>query len=583
MGAKTRVAEIQRQQAIADAILEKKTDSLLECFIDDDNAKLLFVLRSDSRYDFALKQGRFRLPEMLRNGSTPIMHAAFFGAFNCVHTLIDLSVNPMATDRLGLTAAHFACAGGIFDICRDLENYGVNFALMSRSGSPAKVACQFGREELVFWLWTRGALLSDPQTGWRSSWGGDPDVLCAAALHGHSKVLRILVESVGITFNAKLSGDGESAVSCACQNGHDEVLVVLFELGAAVNETALPAAIRSGSFKCVDELLKRKVKVDSDAVELATACGHADVLGRLVRVCSDFGNSWLIAWLEGFGDGLRVLEAAGATAATWTPSVLRFLMQNPGRAADFAGMLPPSGAFLLEAGWIMAERQAVIARLLRDGTAAPVLTVLIQRRWDCGMWTSSPFAKCSAAEFENFVLPPDLMTIGDSTFLRCSGLTRVDIPPGVKRIGAAAFGGWSGLTRMCIPSGVTTIGDAAFSDCSGLTRMDIPPSVTKIGSFAFNGCSALTRVVISSTMAAFGCQVFEGCSALTEVEIPACPAQNGGNLFLGVTGIKRVTLVGSRLSPGIAEELVECLTATAKVIGADLAGQKFGRFTITGG
>jgi hypothetical protein len=197
--------EKEAQQAREDAITEKKTDNLLECFLEDDNGKMLVVLRSDDRYDFALKQGRFQLPKMLRNGSSPIMHAAFLGAVKCVHTLISLSINPMATDRLGLTAAHFACAGGNFDICRDLDLYGVSFAVIGEGGCPAKFACEFGRDELVFWLWTRGALLSEPQVGWRSVAGGDPDVLCAAALHGHSKVVRILVESVGIKFSVELS------------------------------------------------------------------------------------------------------------------------------------------------------------------------------------------------------------------------------------------------------------------------------------------------------------------------------------------------------------------------------------------
>jgi ankyrin repeat protein len=113
MGLMTRLNEMERQrqqQAVEDAILEKKTDNLLECFLDDDSKKMLFVLRSDVSYDFPLKQGKFLLPKILRNESTPIMHAAFLGAVNCVHTLIDLSINPLATDRCGLTAAHFACA-----------------------------------------------------------------------------------------------------------------------------------------------------------------------------------------------------------------------------------------------------------------------------------------------------------------------------------------------------------------------------------------------------------------------------------------------------------------------------------------
>jgi hypothetical protein len=48
------------REIVGDAILGKKTDSLLECFLDDDNMKMLIVLRSDVSYDFPLKQGKFR-------------------------------------------------------------------------------------------------------------------------------------------------------------------------------------------------------------------------------------------------------------------------------------------------------------------------------------------------------------------------------------------------------------------------------------------------------------------------------------------------------------------------------------------
>jgi hypothetical protein len=49
--------EKKAQQIRDDAIIQKKTDSLLECFLEDDNKKMLVVLRSDDSYDFALKQG----------------------------------------------------------------------------------------------------------------------------------------------------------------------------------------------------------------------------------------------------------------------------------------------------------------------------------------------------------------------------------------------------------------------------------------------------------------------------------------------------------------------------------------------
>jgi hypothetical protein len=52
-------------------------------------------------------------------------------------------------------------------------------------------------------------------------------------------------------------------------------------------------------------------------------------------------------------------------------------------------------------------------------------------------------------------------------------------------------------------------------------------------------------------------------------------------VFVGVTKLERLTLVGSPLSPLVVASLRRCLTRTAKVFSAALAGQKFGSFTIS--
>jgi hypothetical protein len=375
----------------------------------------------------------------------------------------------------------------------------------------------------------------------------------------------------------------------------------------------------------VERLLERKVTVDSELVELATACGHADVLGRVVRECSDFGDAWLIAWLDDFGDGLRVLEAAGARP-TWTASGVKLLMEKPGKAAQFAGIAALPEAMVGAAEWEIAELQAVVARLLRDGTAtAPVLRALVEQEWE---QNGSPFATCSAVEFANLVFPPDATRVGsfafcgcpaltqveipstvrmiaDCAFWRCSGLTQVVMASGVMTIGNSAFDGCTGLTELEIPPSVTTIGDFAFYCCSRLTRVvlpasvttiwsyafssclalmqvEIPPSVTTIGEFAFWRCLSLTEVVIRSSVATIGESAFEDCSALVHVVIPASMTTIGKCVFQHVTRLERLTLVGSPLSGLVVASLDGCLTSTANVIGASVAGQKFGRFTIAG-
>jgi hypothetical protein len=104
---------------------------------------------------------------------------------------------------------------------------------------------------------------------------------------------------------------------------------------------------------------------------------------------------------------------------------------------------------------------------------------------------------------------------------------------------------------------VTTIQEGAFRDCLGLTRVTLLSSATVIELWAFSDCWALTQVEIPSSMKV----IVRGA-------------------FAGVRELERLTLVGSPLSQSVVEALEGCLMSTAKVVGAALVGQKFGRFTI---
>ena len=58
-------------------------------------------------------------------------------------------------------------------------------------------------------------------------------------------------------------------------------------------------------------------------------------------------------------------------------------------------------------------------------------------------------------------------------------------------IGNTAFCNCSGLTSVTIPNSVTSIGNYAFESCSGLISVTIPNSVTSIGKSAFYRWSAM--------------------------------------------------------------------------------------------
>ena len=144
------------------------------------------------------------------------------------------------------------------------------------------------------------------------------------------------------------------------------------------------------------------------------------------------------------------------------------------------------------------------------------------------------------------------MSIGNSAFFHCSGLTSVTLGNSVTSIGDYAFGGCSGLTSITIPNSVTSIGNYAFNGCSGLTSITvessnsnydsrdncnaiietatntliagcnntvIPNSVTSIGSEAFLNCCGLTSITIPNSVTSIGNYAFYGCSGLTSIKV----------------------------------------------------------------
>ena len=87
-----------------------------------------------------------------------------------------------------------------------------------------------------------------------------------------------------------------------------------------------------------------------------------------------------------------------------------------------------------------------------------------------------------------------VVSIGESAFEECDGLTGISISSNIESIGRGAFFGCRWLQMVQIPNGVKSIGYAAFSQCDRLSYVYIPNSVTSIDEYAFDKCISLTRI-----------------------------------------------------------------------------------------
>jgi len=126
--------------------------------------------------------------------------------------------------------------------------------------------------------------------------------------------------------------------------------------------------------------------------------------------------------------------------------------------------------------------------------------------------------------------------IRTSTNELISGCKNTSIPNGVISIGESAFYGCKGLTSMTIPNSVTTIGSEAF-DCSDLASVNIPNSVTSIGEYAFSVGSSLTSVksdiVIPFTLGYMAFNVSPQCVLIVPLGTRDAYDENGWSQYFG--------------------------------------------------
>ena len=205
---------------------------------------------------------------------------------------------------------------------------------------------------------------------------------------------------------------------------------------------------------------------------------------------------------------------------------------------------------------------------------------------------------------KSYVIPSNVISIGDSAFYGCNSLSEIVISSSVTSIGDSAFLWCSSLSEIVIPSSVTSIGDSAFLWCSSLSEIVIPSSVTSIGDYAFSGCSSLKYIsipksviclngnpfaewygkleclfpnfvyeddvlfnkdksriisfrnqniksyVIPSSITSIGDRAFSGSDSLSEIVIPPSVTSIGDGAFLGCRSLSEIVIPSSVTSIG---------------------------------
>lgn len=131
-----------------------------------------------------------------------------------------------------------------------------------------------------------------------------------------------------------------------------------------------------------------------------------------------------------------------------------------------------------------------------------------------------------SASIQSIVFPETIVSIGESAFYNCDGLTDITIPGSVESIGSHAFYGCDNIQTLIVEEGQNSLSGSSnafrmmsletlkvyrnieaegdFYDTSNLRSVELGGSITKIWPAAFFYASNLTSVVIPETVTEIG-------------------------------------------------------------------------------
>ena len=155
------------------------------------------------------------------------------------------------------------------------------------------------------------------------------------------------------------------------------------------------------------------------------------------------------------------------------------------------------------------------------------------------------------------IIPISVISIGNSAFHFCKGLTSITIPKNVTSIGERAF--TTNMLVSLIVESENTVYDSrdncnAIIETStntlivGCQNTKIPNSVVHIGSDAFYNCNGLKNIIIPEGVKTIDRNAFSSCFGLEGVELPSSLTNIGYAAFRQCTKMK--TVISYITNPG---------------------------------
>ena len=133
------------------------------------------------------------------------------------------------------------------------------------------------------------------------------------------------------------------------------------------------------------------------------------------------------------------------------------------------------------------------------------------------------------SKLKTIVIPNSINDIGYYAFAYCVNLNKIIIPNSMTEIKASVFAGCNSLTSIGpigsgssleLPSTITKIGQSAFVVCENLKKVELPEGVIELTEYTFQSCNNLLTVELPNTMTIVGRGSFFGCSNLKTVYVP---------------------------------------------------------------